>query len=172
MNKKGLASGLLALMLVLFVVALASLFTVKIWGEFTGAINDVDNSTISPDVKADIEGLTMYINWADKIFVTLFIVLLIGYIVTSATLPVSQEVWLLFFIGFLIMATFFAMILSNTWAFMILQPDLVSALSELKAIDYVMSYFPAIVLLIGVIGAVIFYTRKSTGSGGGSAGFE
>jgi len=178
MNKKGLANGLIAFVLVLFIFSIAGLFAFKVWDGFTTQINSASNDTISQYDKDRINSLDSYIGWTPKLFVTLFIVLMIGYIITSATLPVSNEVYLLVFIGFLILITFVAMLLSNTWEFMIQQPNMIAELTNLKAIDYVMNYFPVITFLTGVIGAVIFYTRKATGMGGGSnlgggvSGFE
>src|SRR6056297_1690678 len=122
MNNKGLANGLIAIMILLFVFGFISVLVIKIHSEWSGAINDLDESVASDETKLLISQNTQGIFLLDKLFTIFLIVLLISYLVTSFTLPTKNAWFFLLFIGFLIIITVVAMVLSNSWTYMLSNP--------------------------------------------------
>lgn len=173
-NKKGLATGILVLMIVMFLSAFMSILALAMANQFTTTLNSVDNETISQTVKDQIVNNTGFMFWGDKIFVMLFVVLIISYIITSATLEVQRPIYLLLFFGMLVFTTLLAMWLSNSWVYILQEPTLAAAAQNLKFTDYFMRYLPFITFIAGIMGAVIFYGRKTTSftQGGETSGIE
>lgn len=173
-NKKGLASGILIIMLVMFLSAFTSLIALVMTNELTETIDQLPNETVSQQVKDKIVDNTGFMMWGDKIFVMLFIVLLVSYLISSSTLEVQRPIMLLLFFGMLILTTVLAMWLSNSWTYALQDPLLKAASVDLKFTDYFMKYLPYITFIIGISGAVIFYGRKTTSfsEGGSTSGIE
>lgn len=174
-NKKGLAQGIFVIMVVMFVSAFLSLLSLVMAQEFYDTIDQVPNETISPEVKDKIVDNTGFMFWGDKIFTMFFIVLLIAYLISSSTLEVQRPIMLLLFFGFLVLVTFIAMWLSNSWTYVLQDPRLAAAATHLKFTDYFMRYLPYITFITGIAGAVIFYGRKTTSfseGGGETSGIE
>lgn len=174
-NKKGLASGIFVIMVVMFVSALLGLISLVMANEFYDQLEVIPNETISQEVKDKIVDNTGFMFWGDKIFTMFFIVLLIAYIVSSSTLEVQRPIMLLLFFGFLVIVTILAMWLSNSWTYILQDPRLAASVVNLKFTDYFMRYLPYITFVTGIIGAVIFYGRKTTSfstGGGETSGIE
>ncbi|MCK4522457.1 MAG: hypothetical protein KAU20_07830 [Nanoarchaeota archaeon] len=174
-NKKGnLAIETIMIMLALFIFALCSILSITAWNVFDDSIQNMDNETVSQDVKDQISGLGYLVLWGDKLFVIFFVILLISYIIASVTLPIEKPIYLIIFLVILVFITIVAMILSNSWAYLIENPNLIAAAGELKFTDFFMTYLPIIMFIIGIIGALLFYTRKETSFsiGGDTRGFE
>lgn len=171
-GKKGLATGIIALILFMFVFALTSLLSITLWDHFEDGINSVGNETIGQNVKDQIHDLRSKMLWGDTLFVFMFIALLISFLISTATIPTDSPEYLFAFMIILIMTCVMAMIMSNTWAYMVAQPDFITAAIALPFTSYFMRYYPIFTFLIGVIGAAIFYSRRKTESSsfGGSGG--
>jgi len=175
-NKKGLASGIIAIMAVMFTSAFLSVIALVMADQFTQVINSQSNETIPQDVKDKIAENTQFMNWGDKLFVMMFVVLLLTYIISSMTLPVMRPIFLLLFMGLLIFVCFIAMWLSNAWVYIMQEGFIATAAQSLPFTDYFMRNLPVITFIIGIMGAAIFYGRKqedfSSGSGGDTSGIE
>ena len=175
MNKKALSTGIIAVMLALFIFAIVSLITITLWNQFNDSMQNLPEDVASNETKENIDDLGGYILWSDKLFVMIFIVLLVGYLITSVTLPVDRPIFLILFFFLLLFTTIVAMGLSNLWEVFVNDPNLVAALGELPFTDYFMKYLPIIVFFTGIIGAVLFYTRgkqSDTIGGGNPRGFD
>lgn len=175
-NKKGLASGILVILIVMFLSAFMSIISLVMANQFTTTLNNISNETVTQYTKDLIVENTGFMFWGDKLFVMLFIVLLIAYLISSMTLEVQQPLFFVLFAFVLVLTTVLAMWLSNSWTY-ILQDDLLSAAAtNLKFTDYFMRYLPIITFVIGICGAVIFYARGqtefTTGAGGQTGGIE
>lgn len=172
MNKRGLASGLLALMLVGFLFGLFSLFSIYMWESFNTGIQNLPNQTVSQDVKDQVAEIDL-VYMSDKLFVILFVVLLVAYLISAATIPVEEPIYFLLFLAMLIIFTLLSMVLSNAWVYITTQPDLISAAANLTFTDFFLRFFPFVVFITGISGSLIFYGRKYIGtpgfSGGGSS---
>lgn len=176
MNKKGLSSGIVLFTLLMFIFALGSLFSLTLWNQFNNTIQSMDNETIGQNVKDQIQDLGSRLLWADKLFVFFYVALLVSYLISASSMNTDDPTFIIVFIGVLIFVTIMAMFISNAWAYLIENPNFVSAASNLSFTNYVMKYYPIITFIVGVVGAVIFYARKNEGLGGigsgGSGGFD
>ena len=175
-NKKGLASGILVILIVMFLSAFMSIISLVMAEQFTDTLDHVSNETINQYTKDLIVENTGFMFWGDKLFVMLFIVLLVAYLISSMTLEVQQPLFFVLFCFVLVLTTVLAMWLSNSWTYILQDEMLASAATNLKFTDYFMRYLPIITFVIGICGAVIFYARGqtefTTGAGGQTGGIE
>lgn len=174
-NKKGLASGILFIMIVMFASAFMSLTALIMADQFYDTIDGLSNETVAQEVKDQIHHNTRFIFWGDKLFVLLYIVLLVSYLISSVTTEVQRPVYFLLFAGLLVFTCILAMWLSNAWTYIMQDATISAAAQNLKFTDYFMRYLPIITFVTAVMGAVIFYGRKQTSftSGGGeTSGIE
>jgi len=168
-SKRGLANGIMTVMIVLFLFGLFSLLAITGWNQVFNTIDSLDNATVSQDVKDKIDDLGGFTGWADKLFILVFIALLVGYMVTSFTLSSDKTVYIVFFFLFLILSSIVAMILSNGWAYLINNVNLIAAAGELPFTTWFLTYLPVITFFMGLIGGVIFYARKQTAAPSGNS---
>lgn len=160
MNKRGLASSLLAVIVVLFVFALYSLIALTGWNFFNDTIQGLDNSTVDQNVKDQIDDLGVFMGWGDRIFVLFFIAILIGFMVTSFTISTDNTIYIALYFVFLVFASIIAMIVSNGWGYLIENPNLAAAAADLPFTTWFLTYLPVITFFMGLIGGVIFYARR------------
>lgn len=174
MRKKGLIMSILIMMFVLFLFAIGSLIAQTLWNGFIDAVDGADNTTITPDVKEKINDFSSTMAWGDKLFIIFFLILMAGYMISSVTLPADKPIYFLIFFVMLVFITILAMILSNAWAYISTNPNFLEAAADLEFTDFFMKYFPIFTFLVGIIGAVLFYTRRQSGFNGGGAvdGFQ
>lgn len=181
MNRKGLASGLLAIIIVLFFFAIISLISLAGWNLVNSTLQDVDNSTISPSVKTQIDGLSSFMGWGDRIFLLFFIALLIGFMVTSFSLSTDKTIYIVLYFIMLVFISVVSMIVSNGWSYLVENPNFIEAAADMPFTTWFFTYLPVVIFFIGLIGGVIFYARKQSsptgngynidfGSGGGDIG--
>jgi hypothetical protein len=171
MNKKGLAAGLVAMLVLMFIFGITSLFSLTLWDTFENAVLNVDNSTISPEVKEQITALGGIVGWADKIFVFSFVMLLGAYLISSVTIPVDNSVNFLIFAVFLLLVTLLSMVMANTWSYFANFDILSAATADLPFTDFFLRFYPFLAFFTGVAGALLFYARSKSEMGGG-ASFE
>lgn len=170
MNNKGLSNSLVAITVVLFLFAFLTIMVKVVWTPFNEQIQELDDSVASDEAKAKVDDLTTYINWGDKLFTFFLVALLLAYLITSFTLP-PQNAWMfLIFAAFLVLVTFLAMVLSNSWSYMLSDPVFIDYAGDVPLTDYVLRHFPVFIFFVGIVGGVIFYSR-SREDGGSSGGF-
>lgn len=172
MNRKGLASGLLAVMFLLFTLAFFSLLGLTMWNQVNSTFQSMDNETISPAIKEKINNLSFVMNWGDKIFVLVFLALFIGFIITSFTMPTNDTVFFIIYMLFLVFISIIAMILSNGWHYLVNNPNFMTAASSLTFTNWFMSYQPIVVFVTGILGGLIFYSRKNSNPSVGVGGVD
>lgn len=172
-NKKGLASSLLVFTILLFTVGVVSLLCLFIWSHYMEAINGLDSELASDTTKAEIANAGAKLLIFDKLFVTLYVALLIGFIISASTLPATEILSIFVYIIFLIAVTVIAMLLTNTMDFIATETVLSASTGEVPIMLNILKFLPYSTFFIGVLGAVIFYSRQN-GQGGGSIeqGFE
>jgi hypothetical protein len=168
MNNKGLTNSLVAVTIVLFTFALLFIFARAVWTPFNTQIQNLDSSIADNITKDKIDDLGIYLTWGDKLFTIFLVVLLVAYLVTSFTLPAQNSWMFLLFIGFLVLITFLAMVLSNSWTYMLSDPVFSAYSGDVPVTDYVLRHFPVFIFLVGIVGGVIFYSRSNEGGSGGS----
>lgn len=171
-GKRGLVNSLLIIIILLFLFAVSSAFAIKIWGDFNEGIQALDSSVADNSTKQQISDLGSFILWGDKLFTYLIITLVVGFLITSFTLPAENSWIIILYFGILALLTFIAMFISNTWTVLINDPSLVTTLANLTFTDFVMRTFPYIVFFVGVTGGLIFYMRARDSSAGVLGGGE
>lgn len=178
MNKKGITSSLLVLIVVLFILAIFSIVSQVLWTEYetvlVNATNITNNTLIPPDVMNDILEANDQLNIADNLFVMCFVLLVVAFLISCSVTPSENPIFFLIFLGFLVFTTIISMVLSNAWVYIAENPNFVGAVASLGFIDYIMRYYPVITLIIGLMGGIIFYARKQTEfvAQGGGDNFE
>ena len=158
-DKKGLINGLVFIMVFLFVLGLVVVFSNFVWSNFNSGVQGLDSSVADNETKQTIDDLGSKIAWGNKIFAYLLMALLIGFLVTSFTLPARSTWFFVLYAGFLVIVLIISMFLSNAWTVIMQQPDLIVYLSSLGFIDIVMRSYPFIIFFIGLVGGLIFYIR-------------
>lgn len=164
MNKKGLVGGIIAIVLILFVFAIFSALAFYMWNSANNTFQNVGNETINQPTKDKIGSFTNKFMWADKVFMLLYVVLLVGYIITATATSTESPVFLVIFAIILIIFTIITMLLSNAWSWIIGAP-LSSVSGYFSYTNFFMKNLPIITFFTGLIGAIIFYGRRNTGGG-------
>jgi len=174
MNKKGLATGIIVITAVLFLVAMSGLVSITMWSHFNTAVQAQDNETISQEVKDQIDDLSYIVLWSDKLFLFTVVALVIGFLISATTIPADQPLYLILYAGILLILTFVAMILSNGWTYLANNPNFVGALADMTLTEYIMKYYPVVIFFTGIAGGLIFYGRRQNDItvGGKIDGFE
>ena len=162
MNKKALISGIFAIMVILFTMAIFSGIAFFMWNKTNETFQSMNNETVTPEVKQKIDDYTNKFIWADKVFMVFYVMLLIGYIISALVTPTENPIFLIAFLILLIVATIVSMFLSNAWTWIIGAP-LSSISQHFGYTNFFMKNLPLITFFTGVIGAVVFYGRKRTG---------
>lgn len=167
-SNKGLISGLIAFLAVLFVMAVISIIATQMWTQTNIVFQNLDNSTASQETKDQISSYGQIMYYGDYFFVYTFIALLIGYLITASVSNTSNPVFVVIFLAVLIIVVLVAMILSNAWTYMLSQ-SFITEQDSYKLTDFILTNFPIIAFFIGVIGIIIFYSRRrdSVGDVGG-----
>jgi len=172
-GKKGLIAGIIVAIIFLFLFGVMSLFAKTGWNYFNDAVQNASNETINEVSKAKVDSLSVYMSWPDKLFVVLFMVLMISYLISSVTLPVDRPIYLFIVIVLLFIVTAIAMVLSNSWLYIIENPTLSEAAQDMTVTTFLLRFFPIITFFILIIGAALFFTRKkSSVVSGGNIDFQ
>lgn len=174
MNRKGnMVYGLISLMVVLLFFGMFSLFAGQAWNKVNAEFQALDSSVAPDYVKEDIDDLTKYMTYMDTAFVVLFGVMVIVYLLTAGLSNPQKPIWIIIFIGSLILVTLLAMIFSNMWKYTLTAASW-DVLDDYTFTDWVLSFMPVITFFVGITGGIIFFARKrDIGSGGtGGGGFN
>jgi len=155
----------------MFIFAIASLFAIFMWNQFEDSVNSLPNETIKPYVKEQISELGNKVLWADKLFVFTYFCLLVGFLISAVSSPVDRPEYFIIYFIILLVICLVAMFMSNTWNYLLEQPNFLSIADDLKFTTYFMSYYPIFTLLVGFAGGALFYTRRK-GTNEGVQGFE
>ena len=93
-DNKGILNSLVLIVVVLVLIGVTGVFAMTIWNAFNDQIQLMPEDQVNNVTKQKVDNLTSYLLY-DKIFVAFFIVLIIGFLITSATLPVDKPFFLL-----------------------------------------------------------------------------
>lgn len=166
-NKKGLIDGVFILIFILFSLGMVSLLTLKMFAYAEPVFLNmtiVANDTVMTE---NIERAFSTSDWFDNIFVFVMVALYISYLISAVSLRTDEPVYFLVFVFLLALVTIVAMIISNAWVYMFSLDIFSDVVGLLTMTDFVMRFLPFISLVVGIIGAVLFYSRKQSFSRGG-----
>jgi len=170
-GKKSLITGMIALILLLFTFALFSIVSLTMWNSFDGIIQNTSNTTVNQLAKDRVHSLNFIERWIDIIFMILFTIMIVAFLISCVTIPVNEPAYFLIVIFLLVIIGAISMFLTNSWVYLKNFSLLADAAESMKLTDFVMTYNPYIVIVIGLIGTALFYGRKSTGIGTGFNNF-
>jgi len=145
---------------VLFAMALMSIFGFHIFSETVDGIDTSEMSTEAQEVLTDME--TGYPNWMNGGF--LFALVLLWIMVIAASLVVrSHPLFFLVTLLILIFIVVLGAILSNTYAEVIADPDLGDTADSFTPTTFVMNNFVAFVIFIGASIALALFGSQYFG---------
>jgi len=171
-NKKGIVGSIFVFMFLLFIFALFSLLSITLWTNFDDTIQSMDNDTVSQDSKDKVHSLSFMVLWGDKLFTILMLVLLASFFISCVTLPVEKPIFIIVYLVMLTLFTVLAMFLSNTWTYLINNPNFVVAMQELTFTNYFINYYPIIIFFVGLGGGLLFFNRRSNDFGSNSGAID
>jgi len=169
MNKKGTVDAIL-IVLMLFVTAVVFLFAYVIQSNIDTAMSPALENVTSGSSVGITTVTSIFQNTLDYLFLAVFFGLIIGLLITSFFTP-THPVFFVFDIILFIGLVFTAVTISNTYESLTTSSGglFTSAVNDLPIMDYIMLHLPYIALLIGVLAAIIVYSRIGN-MGGGIAG--
>lgn len=148
---------MLLVIVMLFIVALGSLFGYKILSEMNSDIQDDDD--IAQVAKDDLNGLTTnYPQFMDNAFVLMLALLWVALIVT-AFLVDSHPVFFIITVVLLVFVFIVAMIISNAYQDVRAEEELVDASSGFPMTNWVFDNLLVIVIAMGFTSAIALYAK-------------
>lgn len=164
-NKRGdIPSLIISLIVILFVVGIVSLFFSKIFLAITGELKAMpDFSNTTKDNLTFVEGKT--IPFLDYAFFFSFIAIAIGLIISSIYIDVHPAIAIIFII-ILIVAVVLAGIFANAFVTIGEDSELSSTYEQFTLTKIIITHFPLLVFIIGLIVVIVLYGKGSSGSGG------
>lgn len=162
-SKKGSVEDVVLIVFLLFLTAVVFIFVF--------VLQDKIDTAISPVFEAQATGSSIGITTVSDIFDTslnyiylaAFFALMIATAVMAfmtPTHPIFYVFAIITFVGMMIVSA----VISNTWASIsTANADLVSATNTLTIPNYIMSNLPLISIVIGVIIAIILFSRTNSG---------
>lgn len=170
LNKKGSVYGVAILMATIVIVAFTIVITKYIITEFYTAWNaeifpEVTNATATKMITAQnyvVGGFSVF----DYGITILFIVLLIGLIISSFMIPTHPIFMVINFVGIFFLV-FLGMVMNNTYGEFIAGGDatLMTTADQFPIMNWIIAYLPFIAAIAIFIVTIVVYTRSSGGGG-------
>lgn len=168
-NKRGI-SDVLLVMVVVFTMAISLLIIVFIAGTLDDALTTgFDNPVNNISAETFHEGIGKVTSSADTIFLMVFIVFIIGLIITSFWFfshPIFMVLYFILGLGGLVVSV----PLSNAYQELADTPVLATAVGHLPMMDFIMNNLPLIVGVLIVLSIIIIYSKSRTSSDAGGGG--
>jgi len=166
MNKRGDFTTIIIMVALILGLAIGSIIFYKVFNDISDQLKEVpnfSNNTIDTINTAQTSAPKLLDFFVFFVLISFFI----GLIIASIYIDVNPAVVIAFIIA-LIIAVLLAGQVSNVWESFTGQEQLVSSASEFPLTNMILgSYFPVIILVIGVIVIVILYGKsRRQGLGG------
>jgi len=159
MKKKGASTAdLLFLIIVLFALAVGSIFIYKIFDDTNDKIQTQDG--LRPEVKS---GIDEQVNKFPTIFDNIFLIIVVGLgiaLFVCAFFLNSHPVFFIFAVILLILAVIIAAIIANTYEEVVSNSTIASAESQFTIIPYVFNNFTMIIAGLGVLLLVGLFAKS------------
>ncbi len=162
LNKKGDIQSIIIMIVVVVMMAITVIIFSKAFLDITGELKASGQfSNTTRDVIEGVEEKTIPL--LDFLVFFSLISLIIGLIISSIYIKVHPALTVIFIVG-IIIAVFIAGQLANVFAEISETPELASTASQFTFTNIILgSYFPLIVLIIGIIIVVILYSKRQGG---------
>ena len=172
MNKKGSIEDSILIVILLFITAIIFVFAY--------VINGAISSAAAPAFESVAAGSSVGLTTVDAIFDTtinyvylaVFFGLIISLVVTSFLTP-THPIFYIFAIIIFIALMIVSVVLSNAYEMITSSSTFTSAVNHMPIMDYLMLHLPTIAIVIGVLGAIIIFSRAGQNSQfGGTASMQ
>lgn len=168
-NKKGLINGVFVIIFLLLFLGIVALLVLKMSSHALEGFNNLTIVQEDPILMENVDKAFNFVDWFDRIIVLIMLALYVSYLISAVSISTEEPVYFLIFVFFLGLGTIFAMISSNVWVFMSDLSIFSDVVGLLSLTDFVLRFLPFISLIVGIIGAVLFYARRDgvrRGAGG------
>lgn len=159
MNNKGSSiADLLFIIIILFTLAVGSIFLYKIFDSTSEGIAQIDS--IDQDIR---DGITEQKNTFPKVFDNIFLIIVVGLGISlfiGAFFLNSHPVFFIFAVILLIIAVIISAIIANTYEEIAANTTIASAESQFTIIPYVFNNFTMIIAGLGVLLLVGLFAKS------------
>ena len=167
MNKKGSVEDSIFIIILLFITALVFVFAYVINGAIsTAAIPAFENASAGSSV-GFVAVNSIFDNIMNYFYLAVFFGLVISLIVSSFLTP-THPIFFVFALILFIALMIVSVALSNAYQLITSGSTFVDAKNAMPIMDYIMNNLPLVAIVIGVLGAIIIFSR--TGQSGAMAG--
>jgi len=168
MNKKGSMEDSIFIIVLLFFTAIFFLFVYILNSAIsTAAIPAFENVSAGSSVGMVTVNSIMD-NTLNYIYLAVFFGLIISLMITAFLTP-THPIFFVFAIIIFIAMMIVSVALSNAYSAITAVPTFSTAVSHLPIIDFLMTNLPLVSIVIGVLGAIIIFSRSGTAGFGGQA---
>jgi len=166
MNKKGSIEDSILIIILLFITALVFVFAYII----NFAISSVAAPAFENVSAGSSIGFTtvnsIFENTLNYVYLAVFFGLIISLIVTSFMTP-THPIFYVFAIIIFIALVIVAVVLSNAYELITSSATFTAAVNDLPIMNYLMLNLPLVAIVIGVLAAIIIFSRAGNPSAGG-----
>jgi len=166
-DKRG-SEDVFLVVIFLFIAAVFLLFAFYLNSQITATASPVFESLVSGSSAPMTAVSSIFTGTINYVFLALFFGLLVSLLITSfmtPTHPVFFILSIILFIGLIVVSV----ILSNSYETIANLPQFATADSVLSIPHFIMGHLPMISLAVGILAAIIIYSRSNMGFGGGTA---
>jgi len=168
MNRKGSIEDSVYIVILLFITALVFLFAYVINGAISSAAAPAfENVSAGSSIGFTVVN-SIFDNTINYVYLAVFFGLIISLVVTSFLTP-THPIFLIFAIFVFIALMIVSVALSNAYSVITASSTFTAATSHMPIMDYIMTHLPLIAIVIGVLAAIIIFSRSGQGSFGGQA---
>ena len=164
-NKKGSIEDSIFVIILLFIVAIFLIIMYVVSGAISAAAIPAFENVSAGSSVGMVSVNNIFDNTMNYVYLAIFFGLIISLVVTSfltPTHPIFFIFAILIFIGLMIASV----ALSNIYEAMTSSATFTAAVAHMPIMDYIMLHLPLIAIVIGVLSAIIIYSRAGSPSGG------
>jgi len=166
MNKNGSIEDSIFIIILLFITALFFLFAFILNNAIsTAAAPAFENVSAGSSIGLTIVD-SIFDNTINYVYLAVFFGLIISLIITSFLTP-THPIFYVFAILIFFVLVIVAVVLSNTYEMITASSTFTSAVSHLPIMNYIMLNLPLIAVVIGILAAIIIFSRAGNPQGGG-----
>jgi hypothetical protein len=161
-DKKGFAGGLFLVAIFLFILVVAIFGSFKLYDSVKEPLNNTIGER-TPEIQPIFENADRTYSLLDGLFAFLYIGLTIATI-GSAFFIRSNTLAFIILIGVLFLLTLLAVTLANVYEEMSITEGFEGISDEFPALDFIMDYFPMIVIFQGILFLVTMIAKTRGGA--------
>jgi len=168
MDKRGSIEDSVFIVILLFITALVFIFAFVINNAISSAAAPAfENASAGSSIGFTVvDGI--FDNTLNYIYLAVFFGLVISLVVTAFLTP-THPIFFIFAIFVFIALMIVSVALSNMYSAITASATFTSATSHMPILDYIMTHLPLVAIVIGVLAAIIIFSRSGQPGFGGQA---